>query len=212
MCECREVGHHFSFSTGSPNLPKLGPKILAFPAHFMHPNRQEPLCSSDPKSLLLKSHNWTWKEAKQDPLQTQAKRTESSLPPCTSTSSPWKRRRWRPGDAGGWEAQGSRGSVPSCSSPLFPAPVAQGYPASWLSLATSPRPLPTSYCGIHPLGLSPRPTFQGSQDEEPGETPIHSLDPSQARGPQGGSQARSQLAGPGLEGLMQASLNDTWGS
>lgn len=119
-------------------------------------------------------------------------------PPCTSTSSPWKRRRWRPGDAGGWEAQGSRGSVPSCSSPLFPAPVAQGYPASWLSLATSPRPLPTSCCGIHPLGLSPRPTSQGSQDEElERETPIHSLDPSQARGPQGGSQAKFQLVAQG---------------
>lgn len=66
----------------------------------------------------------------------------------------------RPGRGGGgghgklvgWEALGSKGSVPSyLSLPLFPSPIAQGYPASSLSLATGPRPLPTSCCGIHLL-------------------------------------------------------------
>ena len=55
-----------------------------------------------------------------------------------------------------------------------PTPRSLGYPASWLSLATGPRPLPPNHSGIHPLRAFPR-------LRKLREAPIWSLEPS--RGP-----------------------------
>lgn len=85
-------------------------------------------------------------------------------------------------------------AFPVCLIP-FPTPSSLGLPNRLLSLATGSRSLPTCCCGIHPLRGFPQGPFpKGCKLRN--WRGYHSLDPSQAKGPQEGSQARAQLAGP----------------
>lgn len=107
--------------------------------------------------------------------------------PSTSTASPWVRRSWWDGKPRAAEAQ--------CLIP-FPTPSSLGLPNRLLSLATGSRSLPACCCGIHPLRGFPQGPFPKGCKLRNWRGSYHSLDPSQAKGPQEGSQARAQLAGP----------------
>lgn len=67
-----------------------------------------------------------------------------------------------------------------------------------LDLATGPRALPTQGCATCSLhGLFPGHMANGFRAEDTREASLSSLDPSQAKGPQGVSKASPQPPGPG---------------
>lgn len=163
----------------------MGPEILALPAHLLCPNRQEPLCSSDLKSLLLEVTQLDLERGLAGSSWNSAK-VNWVLPLLICLYCP-------PGRSGGGSDEKQRltafTTFPTPSSPRLPRQPAQPCHG----------PKATPYTGLwNPVSqrLSPRHIPCGLQAEGTGEAPIPSLHPSQAKGPQGGSQARPQLAGP----------------
>lgn len=148
---------------------------------------------TDRTPLLLRSQvpspgarNWTWLEAKSFNSGRENWVLPSLLPPINLYSLPLDK------ELVGWEAQGSREA--QCLI-LFPTPSSLGPPNRPLSLATGSRSLPASGCGIHPLlGFPQGPFPMGCKLRN--WRGCHSLDPSQAKGPQEGSQARARRADP----------------